>query len=247
VRRTKIIGHRGAASLAPENTIAAIKAGITAGVDAVEIDIRLTSDKHFVLSHDNNMQRLWGLESKISDLDLKILLSLTAAAGRPIITLTDALKASGDTPIFIEAKGVGWARLLAEYLSSHPKKAQCTVIAYHHHELYIFGQNAPKIPIYAIGRLNSFDALNNARIFGFDGIDVNFWGLNPLVYWLSRRRKLSVVVYTMNLPWLAQIFQLLYPNLAITTNVPQKMQFLRPRHLRTKHPRHLHLHRTPSR
>jgi glycerophosphoryl diester phosphodiesterase len=33
------IGHRGAAALAPENTIAAMRAGISAGVDMVEFDV----------------------------------------------------------------------------------------------------------------------------------------------------------------------------------------------------------------
>jgi Glycerophosphoryl diester phosphodiesterase family len=37
--RPLVIGHRGAAAVAPENTLAALEAGIAAGADLVEFDI----------------------------------------------------------------------------------------------------------------------------------------------------------------------------------------------------------------
>lgn len=48
----KIIGHRGARALSAENTIAGIEKGIAHGVDAVEIDVRVTKDGVAVLHHD---------------------------------------------------------------------------------------------------------------------------------------------------------------------------------------------------
>lgn len=234
----KVIGHRGAKALAPENTIAGIKAGIAAGVDGIEFDIKMTKDKQFVLSHDDSLLRLWNINAKISELDFQQLKKLTTKAGRTIETLSDALENIGDTPAIIEAKGDGWARLLANYLHNHPKKSLCTVIAYNHRELFIFGQNCPNVPLYGLERFNSAEALNNARIFGFDGIDLNFLGLNPLVYWLARRRKLSVVAYNINYVWLAKMLRFLYPSLIMTTNIPHKLQFLRPRRLRVKHGTH---------
>ena len=54
----KVIGHRGAAGLALENTLESIHAAIKAGVDAIEFDVRLTSDGHFVLCHDNSISRV---------------------------------------------------------------------------------------------------------------------------------------------------------------------------------------------
>ena len=47
-----IIGHRGAAGLAPENTIASLKAGFEAGSDILEFDVRITSDGIPILAHD---------------------------------------------------------------------------------------------------------------------------------------------------------------------------------------------------
>ncbi|WP_347355030.1 glycerophosphodiester phosphodiesterase family protein [Intrasporangium sp.] len=45
-------GHRGARGLAPENTLAGVRACIESGASAVEIDVRLTADGHIVLWHD---------------------------------------------------------------------------------------------------------------------------------------------------------------------------------------------------
>lgn len=55
---TKIIGHRGARGLAPENTIESIKAALSYHVDGVEIDVRVTRDHVTVLSHDPTISGL---------------------------------------------------------------------------------------------------------------------------------------------------------------------------------------------
>jgi glycerophosphoryl diester phosphodiesterase len=45
------VGHRGAAALAPENTLAAIEAAAAHGVDAVELDVLQARDGALVLAH----------------------------------------------------------------------------------------------------------------------------------------------------------------------------------------------------
>ena len=47
-----VIGHRGAAGLAPENTLAAFNKACEIGVDAVELDVLLTKDRKIVVHHD---------------------------------------------------------------------------------------------------------------------------------------------------------------------------------------------------
>jgi len=49
------IGHRGAAGLAPENTLAAFKKACELGVDAVELDVLLTADGTIVVHHDYSL------------------------------------------------------------------------------------------------------------------------------------------------------------------------------------------------
>jgi glycerophosphoryl diester phosphodiesterase len=45
------VGHRGAAALAPENSLAAIEAAAAVGVDAVELDVLRGGDGRLVLGH----------------------------------------------------------------------------------------------------------------------------------------------------------------------------------------------------
>jgi len=48
----KIIGHRGAKGLAPENTLASMQAALDNNVDAIEFDVRVTRDNVPVVNHD---------------------------------------------------------------------------------------------------------------------------------------------------------------------------------------------------
>lgn len=50
-RGALLVGHRGAAALAPENSLAAIEAAAARGVDAVELDVLRRADGALVLAH----------------------------------------------------------------------------------------------------------------------------------------------------------------------------------------------------
>jgi len=52
-RPIRVIGHRGAAKLRPENTLLSFASALDLGADAVETDVCVTKDGHFVLWHDN--------------------------------------------------------------------------------------------------------------------------------------------------------------------------------------------------
>lgn len=53
-----IIAHRGARSLAPENTIEAFKKAIMLGVDAIEFDLNMTKDGEIIIFHDDTLVNL---------------------------------------------------------------------------------------------------------------------------------------------------------------------------------------------
>jgi len=52
LRGIRVIGHRGAAGLAPENTLAAFRKAIDLKIDAAELDVQLSSDGELVVYHD---------------------------------------------------------------------------------------------------------------------------------------------------------------------------------------------------
>lgn len=56
-KTTKLSAHRGAHLTAPENSIASIIAAKSSGYKFIEIDIRQTKDKKYILMHDPKMDR----------------------------------------------------------------------------------------------------------------------------------------------------------------------------------------------
>jgi glycerophosphoryl diester phosphodiesterase len=50
-----MLGHRGAPNMARENTIAAYRAALDAGLDGLEIDLQFSSDGVLVLHHDDDL------------------------------------------------------------------------------------------------------------------------------------------------------------------------------------------------
>ena len=52
-----VTGHRGAAGLAPENTLASIQLALELGVDRVEIDVQQTKDNVIIVLHDRSLRR----------------------------------------------------------------------------------------------------------------------------------------------------------------------------------------------
>jgi glycerophosphoryl diester phosphodiesterase len=53
----RLIGHRGAAMLAPENTLAGFRKAAALGVRAVEFDVRLAADGRAIIMHDDAIDR----------------------------------------------------------------------------------------------------------------------------------------------------------------------------------------------
>jgi glycerophosphoryl diester phosphodiesterase len=53
----RVIGHRGAAAAAPENTLAGIAKAKALGASWIEFDVKLTEDGHPVLFHDDRLER----------------------------------------------------------------------------------------------------------------------------------------------------------------------------------------------
>lgn len=55
--RVRVLAHRGARSVAPENTLAAARAAAELGADGWEFDVRRTRDGQLVLLHDETLVR----------------------------------------------------------------------------------------------------------------------------------------------------------------------------------------------
>ncbi len=93
-----MIGHRGAAGSAPENTIASFRRAAELGCRWVEFDVQLSGDEIPVLFHDVRLSRTTNGKGKLSRVSLSGLKMLDAGswfgaafAGERIPTLAEAL------------------------------------------------------------------------------------------------------------------------------------------------------------
>lgn len=65
--QVEIMAHRGASSVAPENTMAAYRQAIADGADWIEIDVQETADGEVVVMHDSDFMKLASNPLKIWD------------------------------------------------------------------------------------------------------------------------------------------------------------------------------------
>lgn len=118
----QIIGHRGAAGLAPENTRASFKAAINAGVDWIEFDVRSTKDGRVVLSHDPHMLRTGKRPKLISRTDYATLRDIKLKGGNTIHTIAEAFNAiDGQAKINVEIKSRGCAEAVVQNIERQIK------------------------------------------------------------------------------------------------------------------------------
>ena len=75
-----IIGHRGCAGYAPENTLEGIHTAADMGVEWVELDVKLTKDQVPVIFHDDKLDRTTGTSGFIAQMDYADLKELDAGS-----------------------------------------------------------------------------------------------------------------------------------------------------------------------
>ena len=114
--RPLVFAHRGGSKLAPENTMRAFDAGLAAGADGLELDVRLSRDGVAVVVHDRLLDRTTGATGPVG--------GRTAAelAGLGVPSLRDVLARYSRTRIIIELKEQGAA--LARTVIEEVRRAQ---------------------------------------------------------------------------------------------------------------------------
>lgn len=107
-----VIGHRGAAAYAPENTMASFIKAEEANADWFELDVQLSKDGEVVVMHDDSVDRTTNGHGKVRDLTLYELKQLDAGSwkapefsGERIPTLSQCLDyAKYKIGVYVEIK-----------------------------------------------------------------------------------------------------------------------------------------------
>ncbi|MFW8598969.1 glycerophosphodiester phosphodiesterase [Enterococcus innesii] len=99
--RSRLICHRGASAIEPENTLPAFARCGILNVWGCEMDVQLTKDKHFVIIHDDTVDRTTNGTGKVAELTLDEIKALTVDWGPNISNYPDlkvpTLKEAVDT------------------------------------------------------------------------------------------------------------------------------------------------------
>ncbi|HEX7122625.1 MAG TPA: glycerophosphodiester phosphodiesterase [Gemmatimonadaceae bacterium] len=159
-----VIGHRGNSAHAPENTIEAFRQAVELGVDALELDVRLTADGTVVVVHDATLDRTTDRTGGIAALTLSDVQAADAGAGfvrndgtapyrgRGIIipTLDEVLETFPTTPLLIEIKTARAAVPTRLTIERHAAAGRCVVASFIEEAMHPF-RGGP-IPIGATRR-----------------------------------------------------------------------------------------------
>lgn len=198
----QIIGHRGAAGLAPANTRASFKAAIAAKADWIEFDVRATSDGRVVLMHDAHTLRVSPRWHRVSKTEYAQLKKIKTFSGYAIHTIAEAFNAiDGHAKINIEIKSPGCAEAVVHNIERMVKKGigydHFLVSAFHVNRLREVNRLNAKIPL---GLLHAARPYKFLRLRGLRVQAVGFYHrvLPSRAIHQAHLRELMVYAYTVN-------------------------------------------------
>lgn len=110
------LAHRGASTVAPENTLPAFERALALGADGIELDVQQTRDGALVVIHDETLERTTNGKGYVRSYTLAELKQLDAGAwlapewaGTRIPTVDEVFDTLPTTAVVnLELKGVSW-------------------------------------------------------------------------------------------------------------------------------------------
>lgn len=136
---TVVVGHRGAAAHAPENTMESYRLAVEMGADAIELDVHLTSDRQLAVIHDETLDRTTDRRGRIADLTMDEVREADAGAtfarpgdsglpfagqGLRVPSLPEVLEwLPEDVGLVVEIKSRAAADVVVEAVRTHPARS----------------------------------------------------------------------------------------------------------------------------
>lgn len=112
----QIIAHRGYSGQFPENTMSAFAGALDIGADYVELDVQMTKDGQIVVCHDDNLQRVAGVDGRIGDYTQEELSAFDVGSWFspgfsqeriPLLSQVLELLLDSDMKVYLELKDIG--------------------------------------------------------------------------------------------------------------------------------------------
>lgn len=199
-----IIGHRGAAGLAPENTMASFKAAVQAGADMLEFDIRLTRDKIPVVIHDSRLNRTHGIPGVIAQMSLSELQAATTQL--PVPTLDEVLETYfGKVLLNIELKSRSSAKIVQQRLAQRAGNSQnkwdnVLISSFLISELVAFRKLEPRVNLALLHDNNPFTFMAYQRYLKLTAVGFHRLHTNRFATEVAKKAGLFCYLYTINRP-----------------------------------------------
>jgi glycerophosphoryl diester phosphodiesterase len=124
------VGHRGAKAYETENTIESFRKAIELGANAIELDLQQTVDNRLVVSHDDNLKRVFGQDIPLGG---SLLRDLKALTGDKIPTFQETLDFINKKvdKIFVELKKEGYEREVLRQIKKLKLRDYIIIVSFH--------------------------------------------------------------------------------------------------------------------
>jgi glycerophosphoryl diester phosphodiesterase len=235
--RAKIIAHRGASRLAPENTLASVQLAWRLGADAVEVDVHLTQDGRIVAIHDPTTDRTAGTHLEVATTHSAYLRRLDVGsrrhpefAGEPIPFLEEVLATiPPGRQLFVEVKcGPEILPRLEQILTRSGKRSQVVLIGFDLATMRAAKRHLPEVPAYWLRDKRlwtpySVSLVKRAKACGIDGLDVHWSGVTRRFAAAVREAGLQLCIWTVDGPAHTRRLKALGVD-GITTNRPGRFR-----------------------
>lgn len=195
-----VIGHRGAAALAPENTLRSFEAALALGVDQVETDVQVTADGYLVCIHDDTVDRTTNGVGPVSSFTLAEIKGFDAGEGERIPTLEEVLsEVRGRAILQIELKGEGTVEPTLQTLeTARIRPDEVVLLCFDPMRLQRVRELRPDLPTCLLFGSAVADAPEQAGALGAQSLSIRFDCLSEEMSLRARERGLGVHVWTPN-------------------------------------------------
>ena len=197
----KIIAHRGAKGLAPENTVASLKKALEFEIDGIEFDLRVTKDGVVIIHHDRTLVDPSGNKLEIANSTF-----IELQSHKPDLATFEEVLAviSKAVPMYVEVKPdvptQPIIKIIKHCLDTTYKPKHFLLLSFSQNTLEELHQTLPEIPKVVIERWSGVRATYRAKRIQTKTIAMNKKFLWFGFIWIVAHKGYELYAYTLNNP-----------------------------------------------